>query len=241
MKKKIIRILSLCYALSCLCIAPCFANENTQTLSQKQQSIIPIAAFTANGDTERLKAALVQGLENGMTVNEIKEVLIQMYAYSGFPRCLTGLNTFLAVLDERKEQGIWDETGKDASPLPEHADIREIGAANQTKIIGRPASGRIYEFAPVIDTFLKEHLFGDIFSRDILTFQERELATVSALASLPAETQLRSHLNCCFVAGLTEAQLKEFVSVLNEKVGKTEAKIAENALNTVIENRKQNN
>lgn len=241
MKKKIIKILSLCYALSCLWTTPCFASENAQKLSPKQQSLIPIAAFTANGDTERLETALAQGLENGMTVNEIKEVLIQMYAYAGFPRCLTGLNTFLAVLDERKKQGIQDEMGEDASPLPEHADIYEIGTANQTKIIGRPASGRIYEFAPVIDTFLKEHLFGDIFSRDILTFQERELATVAALASLPAEAQLRSHLNCCFVAGLTEGQLKEFVSVLNEKVGNTEAKLAEKVLNTVITNRKQNN
>ena len=96
-----------------------------------------------------------------------------MYAYTGFPRSLTGLNTFIAMLDERKAQGIEDEMGRDASPLPDNANIRELGTANQTTVIGRPASGRVYEFAPVIDTFLKEHLFGDIFSRDVLSFQER--------------------------------------------------------------------
>ena len=175
----------------------------------------------------------------GMTVNEIREVLVQMYAYTGFPRSLTGLNTFLALLDERKAQGIHDEVGRDAAPLPENANIREIGTANQTAVIGRPASGRVYEFAPVIDTFLKEHLFGDIFSRDVLTFQERELATVSALASLPAETQLRSHLNCCLVVGWTEAQMKAFVSVLEAKVGKAEADLAAKSLNTVLQNRAQ--
>ena len=47
-------------------------NEN-QTLSSKQQSIIPISAFTANGDLDKLKTALQEGLAAGLTVNEIKE------------------------------------------------------------------------------------------------------------------------------------------------------------------------
>lgn len=213
--------------------------HSASALSSRQQSIIPIAAFTAKGDVENLKGALAEGLQNGMTVNDIKEVLVQMYAYTGFPRSLTGLNTFIALLDERKAKGIIDEVGKDATPLPADANIRELGTANQTTVIGRPASGPVYEFAPIIDTFLKEHLFGDIFSRDVFGFQERELATVSALASLPAEAQLRSHLNCCLVVGLSEAQMKAFVAVLETKVGKQEADLAKNALNSVLQRRAQ--
>ena len=159
-----------------------------------------------------------------------------MYAYAGFPRSLTGLYTFIALLDERKARGSHDEAGRDATPLPDKANIRERGTANQTAVIGRPAARRVYEFAPVIDTFLKEHFFGDIFSLDVLSFRERELATVSALASLPAETQLRSHLRCCLVVGLSEAQMKAFVSVLEAKVGKAEAELAEKSLNTVLPN-----
>ncbi len=208
-------------------------------LNAKQKNIIPIAAFTANGDAAKLKEALVHGLESGMTVNEIKEVLIQMYAYAGFPRSLTGLDTFLAVLEDRKKQGIKDEIGKDATPLPADANVRELGTAVQTEIVGRPVSGPVYEFAPIIDTFLKEHLFGDIFGRDILDFQERELATVAALASLPAETQLRSHLNVCMNVGLTEPQMRAFVSVLEAKVGKAEAERAGRLLETVLQSRQQ--
>ena len=211
--------------------------SSEQVLNVRQKNIIPIAAFTAKGDVENLKAALAQGLQNGMTVSEIREVLVQMYAYAGFPRSLTGLDTFIALLDERKAQGIHDEIGKDATPLPDTANIRELGTANQTAVIGRPASGRIYEFAPIIDTFLKEHLFGDIFSRDVLSFQERELVTVSALASLPAATQLRSHLKCCLVVGWNEAQMKMFVSVLETNVGKAEAELAERSLAAVLQNR----
>ncbi len=233
-----------CMAALALCCAAMFGGTKMahaegleHALSLKQQSIIPIAAFTAKGDVANLKEALAQGLENGMTVNEIKEVLVQMYAYTGFPRSLTGLNTFIEVLDEREKRGIKDEIGKDATPLPADADIRKLGAANQTAVIGRPASGRVYEFAPVIDTFLKEHLFGDIFARDILTFQERELATVSALASLPAEAQLRSHLSCCLTVGLTEPQLREFASILGTKVGKAEGERAGRLLDAVLQDR----
>ena len=65
------------------------------------------------------------------------------------------------------------------------------------------------------------------------------VATVSALASLPAEAQLRSHLNCCLVVGWSEDQMKAFVAVLETKVGKAEAELAEKALNTVLQNRIQ--
>lgn len=241
MHKKISSFVALCgiVILGFATLSEASESSMDQSLNAKQQSIIPIASFTANGDIGKLREALVQGLEKGMTVNELKEVLVQMYAYTGFPRSLTGLDTFLAVLAEREKQGIKDEVGKDATPLPADANIRELGTAVQTEIVGRPVGGPVYAFAPVIDTFLKEHLFGDIFGRDILDFQERELATVAALASLPAEAQLRSHLNVCMNVGLTEPQMREFVSVLGAKVGDAEAERAGRLLEAVLQARRQ--
>lgn len=65
------------------------AQENF--LSKKQEKIVTISAFTANGDLEKLKPEIVAGLESGLTVNEIKEILVHLYAYCGFPRSLRGL------------------------------------------------------------------------------------------------------------------------------------------------------
>ncbi len=62
-----------------------------------------------------------------MTINEIKEILMQMYAYAGFPRSLNGINTFMRVLEERKQQGIKDELGKEANPLPTNIDKDKYG------------------------------------------------------------------------------------------------------------------
>jgi alkylhydroperoxidase/carboxymuconolactone decarboxylase family protein YurZ len=215
---------------------------NSQALSRKQQSIVTISAFTANGDLEKLKTALIEGLDAGLTVNEIKEILVQLYAYTGFPRSLNGINTFMAVMDERQKKGIKDEMGKEASPLPADMNKAEYGARVRAKLSGRdvipPPSG--YQlFVPVIDTFLKEHLFADIFARDILDYQSRELATISALASMTGTAgQLQFHLGAAVNVGLTETQMKDFISVLKAKVGQKEAESANQVLSAVLQSRK---
>ena len=214
---------------------------NTLALSPKQQSIVTISAFTANGDLEKLKTSLNEGLDAGLTVNEIKEILVQMYAYCGFPRSLNGISTFMAVMDERQKKGLKDEMGKEASPLPASMNKDEYGAKVRAKLSGRdvipPPSG--YQlFAPIIDTFLKEHLFADIFARDILDYQSRELATISALASMTGTAgQLQFHLGAAMNVGLTETQIKDFISVLKAKVGKKEADIANEVLSKVLSSR----
>ena len=37
----------------------------------------------ASSDTARLEGALNEGLDAGLTINEAKEVLVQLYAYVG--------------------------------------------------------------------------------------------------------------------------------------------------------------
>jgi 4-carboxymuconolactone decarboxylase len=204
-------------------------------LNTKQQNIVTIAAFTAKGDLQRLQAALNEGLGAGLTVNEIKEILVQMYAYCGFPRSLNGISTFMNVLEERKDKGIKDEIGKEASPLPANKSSILLGTEIQTRLAGRPVTGPIYTFAPVIDQFLKGHLFGDIFGRDNLDFQSREIATISALASMEGvNPQLQSHFNIGFNVGLTEAQMRDLISILEAKIGKKEADNATEILGKVL-------
>ena len=213
---------------------------NTQALSPKQQGIVAISAFTANGDLEKLKTALNEGLDAGLTVNEIKEILVQLYAYAGFPRSLNGINTFIGVMEEREQKGIKDELGKEPSPMPVNKSSIELGTEIQTRLIGAPATGKYIAFAPAIDKFLKGHLFGDIFGRDNLDFQSREIATISALASMAGvNPQLQSHFNVGFNVGLTQAQMRSLISVLESKVGKKEADNASAVLEKVIAARSQ--
>lgn len=210
------------------------ANTN-QGLDSKQQSIVAISAFTATGDLAPLKSALNEGLDAGLTLNEIKEALVQLYAYTGFPRSLNALNTFMAVLKERKSSGINDPVGAAAAPLPENKSKLQLGTEMQTKLVGQPVKGEVYEFVPVIDQFLKEHLFGDIFGRNNLDWKTRELVTIAALAALGnVEAQLSSHFNVGMYNGITPAQLGELVAIIHTKIGASEGNTANKILQNVL-------
>lgn len=213
----------------------CSAQNTEDTLNTKQQRIIPISAFTAKGDMLQLHSALNDGLNAGLSINEIKEILVQLYAYTGFPRSLNALATFKTVLDERKKKGITDVEGKTPNPLPQNKTKLQLGTEIQTQLVGQALKGGIYDFAPAIDQFLKEHLFGDIFGRDNLDFKTRELVTISALAALGGvENQLRSHLNVGMHNGLNESQLYNLVSVLKSKVGSKESELTNEILKSIL-------
>lgn len=207
-------------------------------LSAGQASIVGIAGFTAKGDMESLTTALNKGLDAGLTVNEIKEVLLQMYAYTGFPRSLNAVANFMQVIKSREAQGIHDTLGASASKTPGGEARLQTGKDNQTKIAGQVVEarpGNFAEFMPEINLFLQEHLFADIFARDNMSFQDREIATISALSSLGnVESQLRSHINGGLNVGLTEKQIQGVFITLSEDVdqdaGKSGLKLLDNVM-----------
>jgi len=218
------------------------ASDGKTSLSEKQKAVVLSAAFTAKGDLLKLKQALNKGLDAGLTVNEIKEVLVHTYAYCGFPRSIQGLNTLMATLEERKSKGVNDNFGREATPLSNDTNKYETGWKNLAKLGGRPTNGPIEKptsgygaFSPEIDRFLKEHLFADLFSRDVLTFAERELVTVSVLTALGAgvEPMLGSHLGLAMKQGFTTNQLEEVLTTIGNSVSKTDADRARIVLSEV--------
>jgi 4-carboxymuconolactone decarboxylase len=203
---------------------PAASPKNLDSLlSKKEISIISIAALTAKGDLTRLKKELETGLESGLTINQIKEVQVHLYAYCGFPRSIRGLQTFMQVLEERKAKGIKDVMGVDASPINESKSKYERGRSTLSKLTNsqqeRPISG-YGAFAPIMDTFLKEHLFADIFDRDILTYSERELTTIAVLTAIGgADPMLKSHYSICLNLGIGKSKLYEFTEVIRSLLG----------------------
>lgn len=221
------------------------AQQNTLAdagLSAKQQSIISISALTAKGNLQALKPALNTGLEAGLTVNEIKETLVHLYAYCGFPRSIRGLQTFMEVINERKGKGVTDYVGADASPIVTEASKYNRGKKILAELTGAQPSDKLSgysAFAPTIDTFLKEHLFADIFERDILTYAQRELVTISVISAIgDSDPMLQGHLAISLNVGITPKQLKEFVTIINATVGEQEAKSAQSVLDIVLKSRK---
>jgi 4-carboxymuconolactone decarboxylase len=231
-----------------ICVSP-FLNQlvkaqQMNSLSTKEKSIITIAIYTAKGDLTNLKTELNAGLSVGLTVNETKEIIVHLYSYCGFPRSIRGLQTFMEVLEERKKQGIIDSLGAEASPINSEQNKYEIGKKVLGELTNLPQNQALSgysAFAPIIDTFLKEHLFADIFERDVLSYAQRELVTISVLSAIGGvEPMLRSHLSICLNVGLTTNQLNEFAVIVKSKLGRKEAKSVLSILNEVLISRKSN-
>ncbi len=217
-------------------------NTSHQALTAKEKSIVLISSLTAQGKLTALKTELNRGLEAGLTINEIKEALVHSYAYCGFPRSIRGLQTFMTVLEERKAKGIIDQTGKDASPIKEEDEKYQRGKKILAMLTQTPPPDQLTgysAFAPIIDRFLKEHLFADIFERDVLTYAQRELVTISVISAIgDAEPMLQSHLGISLNVGITPEQLKEFVAIISPSIGKAKAEAAQKVLNEVLKSRK---
>lgn len=201
--------------------------QHKTALNSQEQSLVKISALTATGNIESLKTQLNQGLDAGLSINEIKEALTQLYAYSGFPRSLNALNAFKTILEERKSKGINDKEGKqiivENNPSDKYEQGRKVLEILTKTPQTKPALG-FGEFVPRADAFLKEHLFADVFASDVLSFQQRELVTIAALASMSGvESQLQSHISMGKNTGITEDQLDEIAMLIEKTISNTQA------------------
>ena len=141
-------------------------------LDLKSKEIAVIAALTAMGTaTPQLKVHLNGALNVGCTINEVKEVILQMSVYAGFPCCINAMNALKEVLQERQEHGTQDMIGN--SPANETINARryDIGAAELSQL-DRLQVDRLKkaynDISPELVKLMLEFAYGDIYARNNL-------------------------------------------------------------------------
>lgn len=70
-------------------------------LSKRDRSLMVIAALVASYRPEQLKGHIGRGLDNGLTRDEIAEIITHLAFYSGWPSSMTAANVLKEVLEER--------------------------------------------------------------------------------------------------------------------------------------------
>ena len=194
-------------------------------LDDKDTALAKIGAAVARGDQDALAAAFGEGFEVGLTLDEAKEVVGQLYAYCGFPRALNAAATLMQTAKDKgraerveREDSLHDST---RSPrLEENSGLLgdkalAVGTANQTALCGGPVAGPLFDFHPQLDAYLKAHLFGDIFARDVLDWRTRELVTVAALAARPETApQCAAHVKIANLNGVTPEQTDAILALV---------------------------
>lgn len=196
-------------------------KQAATNLTSKEQAFTAAAATAAVGDLPKLSAAFNRALDEGWTVNELKEMVLQLYAYTGFPRCLNASATLEQVVKARAAQGKQDESGQTPAQIPTGTDKYELGRQNLARLMGQDIPSRPAAFVQDTDTFLKEHLFADIFARGVLTDKQRELATVSFLTALGnVNPQLRAHMGLAINVGVSSEQIEGVCAVVKQELGR---------------------
>ena len=190
-------------------------------LSPKDAALAKIGAAIARGEQDKLAAAFTEAFDAGLTLDQAKEVVGQLYAYCGFPRALNAATTLRQVVESQKSkvesQKPADLGRSDLGHLTGLLGEKalEIGTANQTKLCGGPVSGPLFDFHPQLDAYLKAHLFGDIFARDVLDWRTRELVTVAALAARPETApQCAAHVKIANLNGVTPEQTDAILALV---------------------------
>ena len=71
-------------------------------LSKRDRSLIVVATLIALGKERQMVGHFNRALDNGVTVEEIKEIITHLAFYSGWPTAMTGATIFKEVLEKRE-------------------------------------------------------------------------------------------------------------------------------------------
>jgi 4-carboxymuconolactone decarboxylase len=72
--------------------------ERTE-LSPRDRSLITVAALITGGNTEQLPGHLERARQNGLTEAELKEVIIHLAFYAGWPKAMSAVQVAKRALE----------------------------------------------------------------------------------------------------------------------------------------------
>jgi 4-carboxymuconolactone decarboxylase len=221
----------------------CFGDVYSRDeLDLKSKEIAVVAALTALGNAQpQLKVHINGALNVGCTINDVKEIILQMSGYSGFPTAINAMNALKEVLKEREKQGIKDNVGNEATNEISSMDRYEVGVkelseldSNQVEILEMAYN----EFSPDL-VKLVIHSYADIIARNNFNKKYRQIATIAALTALGnAKPQLKFHINAGLNVGLTVEDIKEIMILMTVYAGFPSAINGTNILKEVLAERK---
>lgn len=188
------------------------------SISKRTRFIITLATLITNTSKEKYAIAVRDALEV-LSPIEIKEVLYQSVAYVGLGKTFELFEITNNVLAENGVELPLDSisTVNKDNRYEKGLEIqkRYFGADNiQTMIDNTPESQQRF------NDFLAGYCFGDFYTRDALTDQDRELITFCILTTLGGcENQLRGHVQANFNVGNDEEILIDALTILLPYIG----------------------
>ena len=210
-EKKAVKIVQTAGRDSLGDFAPDFARYNddilfgevwsrNDILSLHDRSIVTVSALVSSGIlNSSLKYHIESAKKNGVTKDEMVEIITQLGFYAGWPKAW-------AVFPMAKEvyEGV---------PSENHGAGEKI-----TQTAGRDSLG---DFAPDFARYNDDILFGEVWSRNnILSLHDRSIVTVSTLVGAGIFTSaLKYHIESAKKNGVTKDEMVEIITQLGFYAG----------------------
>ena len=145
-------------------------------LSKRDRSLITIAALQALY-RDQVRGHIARGLDNGLTQEEISEIILHVAFYAGWP---TAVNASRAAGEVFRERGLPDMPVVETwEPPPVEPRVYTSG--------GYAAVPRLGELRDIL-------VYGDVWERPQLSKRDRSLLTIAVNGAIYATNQFRGHL-----------------------------------------------
>ena len=164
-------------------------------LSKRDRSLITIAVLQALA-REELAIHIPRGLDNGLTPEEISEIILHVTFYAGWP---TGVQASLTAAEAFEARGLTLGELPEAPELPEA--VTTPGGLSDA-----------YAAVPRLGALRNSLLYGNIWERPLLSKRDRSLVTVAVNQAMYVTNELRLHIDRALDQnGVTPQELSEVV------------------------------
>ena len=191
-------------------------------LKKRDRHLVNIAALTLLGRSEDLDDALHWAIERRVSVNTIREVLLQTMLFAGYPRALHAFERLHEVL---KARGLEVPPRRERVPHQATAGVysrrrgRELFEDIYRDDAG-PVQTRIDGFHPEFMDWITEDAYGKVLARPFLDLATREILSSCLLAILELPRQLTPHIRGALRAGAKPREIAEALRQLELFIGK---------------------
>lgn len=193
-------------------------------LSRRDRSLLVISVLAAQARDEELELHTGNGLRNGLTREEIEEILLHVAAYAGFPAAMASSRRVdKALLAAAGGEALSERSA--AAPKSDEERDRD-GASVLATIAGLPEGldpaeglGRMEAMLGEVGVVAYRWAFGEIWSRPQLSRRDRSIVVIAILVSLGATAELAVHAPAGLRHGLTRVEVEEVVNHLSLYAG----------------------
>ena len=185
-------------------------------LDFRLRSIASMSALLSLGHRmDELRLRMDLAMETGFSLSDLKEIILQICLYAGFPRSLNGMACLRGLMESRNQRGQDTEEGVKPSPQPEGISRYQLGwdtlQSLDPDFIHRLKAG-LEPVSPELFSLVLEHGYADIFYRDNLDIRQREAAVVAAMVAVEnADPQLSFHILAAMGTGIERGLMTEII------------------------------